>query len=281
MERSSSNLLLYHNYSGNLDIDPSIASSLLGAFENFSQVELKGFGIKYIEMAIDPQNVFRWVYLSEPDYNLLLIGAGDTFENPEIIRSQLDVIFEKFCMQYQIKPNVQREATVKVDQFEVFKKTLDIFNDQWNQVSIYNDSAIVFDLLGFFQQLFNEIHYLILHNFKDPILAELLQGLQDYWNKLKKQPEIAQNPVMYKIKFSKLDGWNVIELDPKMLDPEEIKELLMSITKELRNLLAKYFKVDLPKVVTSQIFPYFIQEYDVMEKLKISKMLINLFGVIL
>lgn len=273
IDKASSTPLFYHSYS-DLGIDPILASTLLSAFDKFSEVELQqGYGVSYIEMG-----GYRWVYQSTPDINLLLIAAGDPEENPEIMRAQLDIILDMFVDKYPILGAQDKMGLINVDQFKSFNPLLNDLQDQWNQASIFSESAIVFDLLGIFQQLLNEIHHIITFYFKPPLLENVLTELQDYWENFKNSPDVSQNPAMGLMKFEKIEGWTVININPKFLEVDETKRFFMVMITDLRYFLENYLQKNLANVCSKEIMPFLLSEFDRLEKLGIHRKLFELFG---
>lgn len=273
IDKASSTPLFYHSYS-DLGIDPILASTLLSAFDKFSEVELaQGYGVSYIEMG-----GFRWVYQSTTDVNLLLIAAGDPEENPEIMRSQLDIILDLFLEKFPALIQQARMGLINVDQFKTFNPLLNDLQDQWNQASIFSESAIVFDLLGIFQQLLNEIHHIIFFYFKGPFLEKVLDELQSYWENFKNSPDVSQNPAMGQMKFDKHDGWTVININPKFLEVDETKRFFMVMITDLRYFLENYLQKNLANVCAKEIMPFLLSEFDRLEKLQINRKLFELFG---
>jgi len=273
IDKHSSTALFYHSYS-DLGIDPILASTLLSAFDKFSEVELQGgYGVSYIEMG-----GFRWVYQNFTEENLLLIAAGDSEENPEIMRSQLDIILDMFVIKYHDALQHSKNGLVNVDQFKTFKPLLNDLQDQWNQASIFSESAIVFDLLGIFQQLLNEIHHVITLYFKQPLLDTILEELSQYWENLKLSPDVAQNPAMGIMKFDKVEGWTVININPKFLEVEETKRFFLVMITDLRYFLENYLQNNVANVCAKEIMPYILSEYERLIRLQINKRLLELFG---
>lgn len=274
IDKSSSVALFYYSYS-ELGIDPIIVSALLTTFNNFSEVELQAPGVSFVEMG-----GFRWVYLNMTEqWNLLLIAAGDKDANPEVMRSKLDIIFNAFTEQFHLTPEAIKKGIQNVSIFDPFKKTLDELNDHWNQAGMSFESAMIFDMLGIFQQLLNEIHPIFQKEVPLENRSAVLEEITRFWNNLKTTGNLAENPEYMKMQFDSTDGWDILRLRPHLLEIDEVKTILMNIVHKLRDILVKHLKDRTPTVFAREIMPYLLSEYTLLEQLKINQRLLNLFAV--
>ena len=151
----SSTTLFYHAYS-DLTIDPVMASSLLTAMNQFSEIELQSAGISSIDMA-----GLRWVYLIVPEYKLMLFAASDLESNAFLIRARLNIIQKMFVGKYNITTEWMHKDIQKIDIYNDFADTVMMLHDQWNQAEMMKETANLFDLIRIFQEIFNILGDLI------------------------------------------------------------------------------------------------------------------------
>ncbi len=93
LESDSGIKLLYKSFL-KTDADADIVSGFLTAFNHFSVMEFKQ-SIDSIEMG-----GLRWIYISEPKYNLLFVAACTKEMTTDILKSRLEVIKNAFIKEF-------------------------------------------------------------------------------------------------------------------------------------------------------------------------------------
>ncbi|MFX0098405.1 MAG: hypothetical protein ACFFCS_02415 [Candidatus Hodarchaeota archaeon] len=262
--------LFYRSYS-DINIDPDLISGLLSAFNNFSEVELKGTGIESINMS-----GLQWVYLNQPDIDMLLIAADNKSGSAEVMRSRLEVIMKMFVDQFDIKPENVQEKIIKVTQYKEFAPVLDMLREQWDQADLVMNAAELFDILGVFQQLFN-IFFSIVQKIEKPDYYEVIQDIKEYSVKMERLFDIEQFPEFKKLEFDEEAGWSVINLDPTKINKYQLKKALFLITSHLKIVLSKnlgYTKM--LNAVSKELLPYIFSSWELLEVLNVVKPLLTI-----
>jgi hypothetical protein len=272
INQSTSTTVFYRSYS-ELAIDQDLVSGLLSALNTFSEVELKSNGISSIDMA-----GLRWVYLNRDETSLLLIAADDKSSNSEVMRSRLEIIYKMFIDSFQIKNDTMTSGKlIKVNLFEPFKDTVDMLRQQWKQAEKAMGAAAMFDLLGIFQQIFNNFMQIVKVNFIGEKYDQLIDEIAQYCEKLKSSAVAEKYPELKNIEFDG-NGWSVINLNPIMLDEDILTRFLFNLLQHMKDvLMLKLKKMGLLFAFSREFFPYLLSQYELLERLKISKELLQIF----
>jgi len=204
----SSVALFYGNYS-DFTLDPDLISGFLTALNSFSEVELKSHGIQSIIMG-----GLSWVYYNPHDYGLLLVAADDVKSNTEVMRSRLQVILKMFVEKYKITIKSMK-SLVDQSKYVDFKETIDILESQWEQAQsiLEGGAALIFDLLGVFQQLFNQFNNIVQTTFFKEENEKVMNAIGEMLENLNNMPEFKENPELANISFDE-HGWDIITLNP-------------------------------------------------------------------
>lgn len=253
-----------------MQFDPDLISGFLAALNNFSQAELRESGIESIFMS-----GLSWVYLNDNNLSLLLIAADKKSANPEVTRSRLDVIKNIFVQTYNITPEFWTKGPVNTQMFVNFAETLDTLREQWAQAEKAMDAAPLFDMLGIFQQILNLLLSIIRSNFFGEKYNAMMGEIQDFSKQLE---EAEKNPELHNISFDPQQGWNVITLNPILLDDTTLKRALFKITKFLKTLIVKNLAHMLAlSAFNKEIIPYILSNWELLEKIGVTKPLLEIF----
>jgi hypothetical protein len=272
LNKASSATLYYRNYS-KLVIDPDLVSGLLGAFNNFSEVELSGLGIDSINMG-----GLQWVYLNNVGLNLLAVaaerkGAG----NADLMRARLEVILNAFVTKFNLTPESMDPAKVSyVKGFREFDKDLDDLQDQWSMAETVTNAGELFDILGVFQQILN-LFNMILHNNCEPeTCTAIMDELKSFATRLQRLFDVQQYPEFEKITFDEQLGWNVITLDPTKLRKDVLNKALFNIIRHVKYAMINNLGTQLVMdAISQQILPYILSSWDLLEILDLTKPLVT------
>jgi hypothetical protein len=253
-------------------LDPDLVSGLLSALNNFSEVELKSRGIESINMG-----GLQWCYLSDLKLNLLLIAADSKSSNSELMRARLDVIKNMFVTQYNITPESWNNL-VNIQQFQTFSSIVDMLRMQWEQAEKNMGVAALFDLLGVFQQIFNLFVSIIRSNFFGAKYELINKEMTQFNTLLETNPELQSSPELKNITYDDQSGFNVITLNPMALDELTLKRALVLITEYARNMIIKHlgYMVGFSSF-SKEILPYILSNWDLLERLNITKTLLDIF----
>ena len=268
----SSVALFYRNYS-NFTLDQDLISGFLMALNSFSEVELKSHGISSIMMG-----GLSWVYYDPRDSGLMFVAADDVKSNTEVMRSRLEVIFKMFVKKYDITSKKMKSL---VDQsiYVEFQETLDMLEKQWKQAEsiLEGGAALIFDLLGIFQQLFNQFNHIIQTTFFKEEYVKVMDNVGEMLENLNTMPEFKENPELSNISFDE-HGWDIITLNPLKIDLKVLRRTLILITIHLNNVikenLTEYGRMN---AYIKHLFPYLMAQYELLESLGILHDLFRIF----
>lgn len=273
LNKASSATLYYRNYT-KMIMDPDLVSGLLGAFNNFSEMELSGLGIDSINMG-----GLQWVYLNNVSLNMLVVaaerkGAG----NADLMRARLEVIMNAFITKFQITPEIMDGQTASyVKEFHEFDKDLDDLQDQWNLAESVTNAGELFDMLGVFQQLLNIFNMIIQNRCETETYAEIMDQLKTLSTNLETIFDIQQFPEFEKITFDDQVGWNVITLDPTRLRKDVLKKGLLAIIRHVKMVLLNKFGMQwVLDAFSKDIIPYIFSSWDLLEVLDLIKPLVTI-----
>ena len=122
--------LLYKSFINVVD-NESLISGLLSAFHQFTMVEFHQ-PIESIEMA-----GFRWIYIVDEEYDLLLIASASKDLPSDLLRGRLNTIREAFIADFGQRWLERGENwSVETTPFEPFLDTLEQFYLQWEEAEI-------------------------------------------------------------------------------------------------------------------------------------------------
>ncbi len=273
INKISSTNLVYKNYSDFI-IDPDLVSGLLTALNSFSEVELKANGITSIHMG-----GLKWVYSDQKDMNLMLIAADKTEAKTVVMRARLEVIFKMFIEKYAIAPEQMRKTLIDISRFEDFNEELDMLHSQWAQAEaiVTGGAALMFDLLGIFQQIYTAFHNIFQYSFFSTDYDNTIIEVKTILENMKESPEFQKYPELQKITFDGF-GWNVINLNPMILETSVLKRVLIMLTLHLNNIITnKLSKSSKFNAFSKAIFPLLQEKYDLLVSLGILQTLMQIF----
>jgi len=268
----SSVALFYRNYS-NFTLDQDLISGFLMALNSFSEVELKSHGISSIIMG-----GLSWVYYDPRDSGILLVAADEVKANTEVLRSRLQVIFKMFVEKYKITRE-EMKSLIDQSKYVEFQETLDMLEKQWKQAEsiLEGGAALIFDLLGIFQQLYNQFNHIIQVTFIKEEFEKVNNEVGEMLENLNTMPEFTDNPELSNISFDE-HGWDIITLNPLKIELGVLKRTLILITMHLNNVikenLTDYGRM---KAYMEHLFPYIMAQYDLLESLGILHDLLRIF----
>ncbi len=286
IKRDSSTMLFYHSFD-NRPFKAMIVSGLLAALHNFSKVEIQEEGIQSVEM-----HDLRWTYLSSDEYNLLLIAADTKDRNSKMMKAQLMVICKMFVKKFHLDLEYWEDSAYRLGIFDDFKQTLNDLKSEWLLASDTADLSNIFDLLGVFQQILQKFINYINLEIKTPrldrILGELLHlspQLKEWYNK-RYNPEAFKILQLYipqidlkkkQIYFNRTTGESLIKEKSIGLEPEYIKNFFFLLIKfyseSISNAIPDYVWY---KLISTEILPYFLQQWKYLDQLGILHELMQL-----
>jgi hypothetical protein len=276
LESDSGIKLLYKSFL-KTDADEDIVSGFLTAFNQFSLVEFNQ-AIDSIEMG-----GLRWVYISEPKYNLLFVAAVTKEMKTEILKSRLDVIKNAFIKEFDKvweKKGHSWDGDIKI--FDPFLKLIEDYYNQWQEVESLTLVADFFDILGIFQNLFIILRNIIENKMYSKSKKEILDLIESYYNSYISQKDFKTKPELKNITFSKDSWFDIVDINLIKCDKETVikhlKSLLTHVVEVFKDvkgndLCLKYFREE-------KVYGYIFNNMELLKDLKLDMFLLELFLIL-
>jgi hypothetical protein len=209
---------------------------------------------------------------------ILVIAAGEKNSNAEVLRSRLEVIKNMFITAYELKPDFAKKGLVNVQKFTDFAVTLDMLREQWKQAEKAMGAAALFDMLGIFQQIFNIFIQLVKNNFFGQKYEDVINEIKRYKTEFDKNPEMINNTEFQNLMFDEQMGWNVITLNPLMLEEDVLTTMLFRITRYMKNVIMNHLGYMVAfNSFSKEILPYIFNNWELIEKIGLTKRLLEIF----
>ncbi|MFX1456348.1 MAG: hypothetical protein ACFFDB_13320 [Promethearchaeota archaeon] len=276
LESDSGIKLLYKSFL-KTDADEDIVSGFLTAFNHFSMIEFKQ-SIDSIEMG-----GLRWIYISEPKYDLLFVAAGSKEMKTDILKSRLEVIKNAFIKEFNTvweKKGKSWDGDIKI--FNPFLKLIEDYYNQWEEVESLTLVADFFDILGIFQNIFILLRNIIEKKMYSKSQEEILNLIESYYKTYINQKDFKTQPELKNITFEKDSWFDIVDINLIKCDKETVikhlKSLLtqvVSVFKEVKgtNLCLKYFREE-------NVYRYIFNNMELLKDLSLDMYLLELFLLI-
>lgn len=273
LESDSGIKLLYKSFL-KTDADEDIVSGFLTAFNHFSVMEFKQ-SIDSIEMG-----GLRWIYISEPKYNLLFVAAGTKEMKTEILKSRLEVIKNAFIKEFDKvweKKGHNWDGDIKI--FDPFLKLIEDYYYQWKEVESITQTADFFDILGIFQNIFIMLRNIIENKMYSKSKNEILNLVDLIYTQFKETEDFKCEPELESITFTKDGFFNIIDINLIKCDKElvinNLKHLLTNVVNSLKevkgnNSCLKYFREE-------KVYSYIFNNMTLLKDLNLDMYLLELF----
>lgn len=265
--------LLYKTFL-KINTDEDIISGLLTAFNQFSEVHFQQ-SIESIEMG-----GLRWVYIMEPNYNLLFVAADNKNIKTEIILGRLGAIKKAFIVEYKSlfkKRSDSWDGNIKV--FLPFIKVIEDYYKQWGEVETLTKVADLYDILRIFQQILIKLRDIVNKRMYNKSRTKILNHMQEAYNALIQRKKFKDQPELKNISFSKEEWFNLIDINLVKCEKKILIEYLKSILKMFmsilveakgKNLCLKYFNEE-------KIFAYIYNNHNFLKDLNLDMFFLELF----
>jgi hypothetical protein len=271
IQKDSSSAMYYRNFT-EIRIDPDLVSGLLGALNNFSEIEMRSQGIESISMG-----GLNWVYLDNKELHILVVAAESKRANssPDLLRARLSVILNAFVAKFNITADSMQKSAFFVAEFPAFDAELDNIVEQWKEVEMITNAGELFDMLGVFQQILNLFMTAIQNQAGNVDMPQLLSELKSFTDSLQGVFDVQENAEFQKITFDEDRGWTVITLDPTKLTKALLKKGLFAILRHAKSVLVKHLGYEgMLNAIAQDILPYIFTSWDLLEILDLAKMLV-------
>ncbi|MHA1669307.1 MAG: hypothetical protein ACTSV5_01885 [Promethearchaeota archaeon] len=273
LESDSGIKLLYKSFL-KTDADADIVSGFLTAFHHFSMVEFKQ-SLESIEMG-----GLRWIYILEPDYNLLFVAADVKSMKTEILMGRLNVIRNSFLEKFEKvwkKRNKTWDGDLNV--FIPFVEEIEDYYNQWGQIENVSQMADFFDVLGVFQQILINIRNIIDHRMYSKSQDIILDKIQKEYDNITNLEKFKDNPELKNITLSKESWFNIIDINliknRKEIIIDYLKKIIRMVIEVLKNEKGKY--TCLKYFSEERIFAYIYNNMTLLKELGLDLFFLDLF----
>ncbi len=276
LENDSGIKLLYKSFL-KTDADEDIVSGFLTAFNHFSVMEFNQ-SIDSIEMG-----GLRWIYISEPKYDLLFVAAGTKDMSTDILKNRLEVIKNAFIKEFDKvweKKGHNWDGDIKI--FNPFLKLIEDYYNQWEEVESLTLVADFFDILGIFQNLFIMLRNIIENKMYSKSKKEILTLIESHYKSYLNQKDFKTQPELKSITFSKDSWFDIIDINLIKCDKETVikhlKSLLTQVVTVLKNvkgtnLCLAYFREE-------KLYSYIFNNMILLKDLNLDMFLLELFLIL-
>ncbi|MFX1411419.1 MAG: hypothetical protein ACFFA6_13795 [Promethearchaeota archaeon] len=273
LDSESGTKLLYKSFL-KTDADEDIVSGFLTAFHHFSMVEFKQ-SLESIEMG-----GLKWIYILEPEYQLLFVAAGTKNVRTEMLNGRLKVIKEAFIKEFKStweKKGYNWDGNINI--FLPFIDVIEDYYDQWEEVETLTEAADFFDILGVFQHILISIRNIIDHKMYSKSKNEILIQIEKVYKNIQNQQKFKIHPELKNISFSKESWFNIVDINlmkgDKKLIIEYLKSILSQIVNTLKevkgeNLCLKYFSEE-------HVYVYIFNNMKLLKELKLDMFFLEIF----
>lgn len=223
--------LLYKSFL-KTDADEDIVSGFLSAFYHFSMVEFHE-ELESIEMG-----GLRWIYILEPDFNLLFVAADTKDIKTTMLMGKLNVIRKAFIKEYEeILTERKKSWEGDLNVFVPFLKVIEDYNAQWGEMESVAHVADYFDILGIFQQILIMFRNILENRMYSKSKNEIVDSIEKKYKALGNKKKYKDQSELTNISFSKDSWFNIIDINLIKCDKELALDYLETLMKEVINVL--------------------------------------------
>ena len=271
---SESGVTILYKDSLGLEIDEDLVSGLLTALNLFSKHELDQSGIESIDMS-----GLKWVYSHAPEFNLLFIAADKKETHAEILRARLIVIKKDFLSHYAKTSSEWKEKWKGlVKPFKSYGDQIDEFMVQWKETEKIESYGILFDSLGVFQQILNICATVIEKYISGFRTERIYRNIENFYSRFIEAIQSDKDKELSKIKFSKEHGWNILNINVSIADPQTIPRVFLDIVKMMKNFI--FYELGNEKALdafSEELYPYLLNNWNQLQQLDLEKPLFSIF----
>jgi len=268
--------LLYKSFL-RINIDEYLVSGLLSAFNQFTMTEFHQ-PIESLEMG-----GFRWIYLLEPEFNLLFVVADAKNVSTEKIKSKLNVIKNSFINDYKhVWLKRGKTWTGDINVFLPFMEVIENYYYDWEDAEIVLQLADFFELLGIFQQLFNLVNTTIQINIQSEKRENIYKRIKTVFENFKNREDIKDDVELRKFSFSRESGFAIMEIDHTNCDPIMVRDTLIKLVVNITDIIKEEVGEDLSLKYyrEGKIYNYIFSNLKKLKSLNLDMLFIKLFLLI-
>jgi len=274
---SESGVKLLYKSLRDFKIDGDISSGFLTVFRQFFMIEFSE-EIESIELG-----GLRWIYIYENKYKLLFIAADNKRNTTAIMRNRLEVIKNAFIKEYKhVWEKRGKTWDGNIRTFHPFLETIEDYYSQWEKVETIVPLANFFDVLGIFQNIFITIRNIIEKRMYSKSREAILEKIETSLLTINKSKKIQNKCELENISFSTEEWITIVDSNLINCDKEAVIDYLKKILSILVNSIKsekgaikclKYFREE-------GIFPYILNNIELLRDLNLDMFLLNLFLLI-
>ncbi|MEJ2294919.1 MAG: hypothetical protein P8Y23_09120 [Candidatus Lokiarchaeota archaeon] len=225
--------LLYKSFL-KTDADEDIVSGFLSAFFHFSMVEFHE-SLESIEMG-----GLRWIYIIEPEFNLLFVAADTKHIKTEMLMGKLNVIRKAFIKEYEpILTKRKKTWEGDLNVFTPFLKVIEDYYNQWEEMESVAHVADYFDILGIFQQILIMFRNILENRMYSKSKNEIIELIEKRYKAVGNKKKFKDQAELKNISFSKESWFNIIDINLIKCEKEIVLEYLEIILTEIISSLRK------------------------------------------
>jgi len=182
----------------------------------------------------------RWIYILEPEFNLLFVAAATKNIKTEMLMGKLNVIRKAFIKEYEeILTKRKKSWEGDLNVFTPFLKVIEDYNSQWQEMENVAHVADYFDILGIFQQLLIMFHNILENRMYSKSKSEIIDLIEKRYTAVGNKKKFKDQEELKNISFSKDSWFNIIDINLIKCDKELVLDYLEIILKEIINALKK------------------------------------------
>lgn len=265
--------LLYSSHTDYI-YDEDLVSGLLAALNQFILTQFKE-PIESIDMG-----GLKWVYLFDTESKILFVAAHTKDINAEILRARLDFLKQLFIKEYiKDKVNWRSNWNGNIDLFFPFRDKIEKYYLQWKQAEKIDNIADFFNFVGIFQQVFNLLIRVIEKHVFGEEKNDLYKLFKEKFDSLFNDENIARDPELSKITFSRDLGFSIIDINPTncniLILKKQINELLKLVINIIKNKIGQLSSLNL--FIKENIFNYIFNNLILLKELNLDEFVLKVF----
>ncbi len=255
-------------------VKDDLVSGLLTALNQFTLTEFNQ-PIDSIDMG-----GFRWIYILEPEYNLLFVVADVKDSTAENLKARLMFIKQLFIKQYvQDKEHWKKTWNGDMEIFKPFGDLIDKYYSQWQVAENMNLIADCFDMIGVFQELLNMIKRVIDNQVDTRRKEKIVKETQKFVDNFKSRVDVQRVKELGKMTYDETMGFNIFNINPANCDvvmlKNQLKNFLIQIVKIIKDELGH--DLSLNYFSDQKIFNYVFSNMPLLKRLQLEGFLLQLF----
>lgn len=257
-----------------LPVKDDLVSGLLTALNQFTMVEF--------EEPIDSINMggYIWVYLLEPEFDLLFVAADTKATEPETLRSRLTFVKDLFIRTYvKDKEHWKNTWIGDVEIFKPFEIELEKYYNNWQAAENIDLFADFFDVIGIIQQILSFLTNVVKNQIDFKRRERLEEKIESFFENFRNRMDVKKVKEFEKITYSPDSGFNIITINPTNCDIAVVKKQLKNLLSNVVHIIKKELGHDLSLNYFSEekIFNFIFKNIGLLKRVNLEDFLLQLF----